>query len=264
MSTDRPACSSPGRRTLHRQQTVGGPPWWVPVPLLLAAIVAYVAGVALLLDAAPDLAQGIGYGPAQLGAVHLLGLAFLSVAIAGALMQLVPVLLRTRAVHPGVGAVAGWALALGAWALAVGLWRGVAMLTAVGGSIAVIGGAVMVVAILVAVARETREGYLSPAGVGIALATGWFGVVLVLGLLMAGNLAHPFITMDLMRPIEAHGVAAIGGWIGGGILALSLNLAPMFALGLLLDVPGVALAGAGWRRRWRICCWAWRRHWWCL
>ena len=76
----RPRCETPGRRATERQATVGGPPWALPVSLLAAAAVAQVAGAAGLAAAAPDLARGIAYGPAQLGAVHLLGLAFLTVA----------------------------------------------------------------------------------------------------------------------------------------------------------------------------------------
>lgn len=230
MSTTRPNCSTPGRRTLDRQRTVGGPPWWVPVPLITAAIVAYITGAVQLLRAAPDLAQGIAYGPAQLGAVHLLGLAFLSVAIMGALLQLVPVLLRTRMARPPVAIGAGLALLVGAWTLAAGLEHGDGTLAALGGTLTVLGGGVMGAAVLAAVGRAWRAGTLTPAGIGIAVATGWFVLVLLLGGAMAGNRSHPFITTDLTQLVEAHGVMAIAGWIGGSIMALSLNLAPMFAL----------------------------------
>lgn len=198
--------------------------------MLTIAIVAYVFGTVLLMVAAPDLAAGTAYGPVQLGAVHLLGLAFVSVAIAGALMQLVPVILRTRVAPPWIAATSGIALIAGAWGLALGLWQGIPALTALGGSLAVLGGLVISVGVLLSVARAWRAGTLAPAGIGIAAATAWFIVVLALGGAMAGNRAHPFITMDLLRLIEVHGVIALAGWIGGSIMALSLNLAPMFSL----------------------------------
>lgn len=269
MAGGRPDCSAPGQRTLHRQQTVGGPPWWVPVPLLMAALVAYVGGLALLMVAAPDLAHGIGYGPDQLGAVHLLGLAFLSVAIAGSMMQLVPVLLRVRVARPVVAGPAALLLAVGAWMLAIGLWRDAPPIIAAGGSLAVLGGMAIATAVLVAVARAWRGGGLMPTGVGIALSTTWFVLVLVLGVLIAEDRSRHFLTIDHMRLIQVHGVAAVAGWAGGMILALSLNLAPMFSLshgyrrgpghlaigvwhagvlmvvvGLVLDATPLALAGA--------------------
>ncbi len=241
---------------------MGGPPWWVPVSLLLAAVMAYVAGLALLVHAAPTLADGSGYGSDQLGAVHLVGLAFLSVAITGSMMQLVPVLLRVRVAHPAVAGTAALLLAGGAWLLAIGLWRDVPTVTAAGGSLAVVGGLAVCAAVLLAVLRAWRAGNLVPAGVGMALSTGWFAVVLVLGGLMAENRHQLFLGVDRLRLIELHGVVAVVGWIGGMILALSLTLAPMFSLahgyrkgpghlamgawhlGVLLIVAGLALDAA--------------------
>jgi hypothetical protein len=129
----RARCEAPGLRTAERRATVGGPPWPLPVSLLAFAALGQVAGAIALVAAAPDLARGIGYGPVQLGAVHLLGLAFVSVAIVGALLQLVPVLLRQPLGTPFRGALAGAALVAGSWALAAGLWSGRETLIASGG-----------------------------------------------------------------------------------------------------------------------------------
>ena len=236
-------CATPGRRTAERQATVGGAPWPLPVALLGFAALAQVAGAGALVVCAPDLARGIGYGPAQLGAVHLLGLAFLSVAIVGALLQLVPVLLRQplgaparRAGRRGAGR--------GTWALAAGLWSG----------------------------RGTRSPRRDPArgrrrpppgrprphpGAGPArrdarrprrghAASGlWFAVVLAVGAMMAANRIHPFLEVDRTRLMAAHAAIAIVGWIGGTIVAVALRLAPMFALSHgYRRGPGVAALAA--------------------
>ena len=78
-----------------------------------------------------------------------------------------------------------------------------------------------------AAARAARSG---PSGAGIASAGLWFAVVLALGALMAANRVHPFLEVNRMRLIAAHGAVAIVGWIGGTIVAMALRLAPMFAL----------------------------------
>lgn len=228
--TARPRCDTPGRRTVERQATVGGPPWPIPVALLAAAAIAQVAGAATLVVVAPDLARGIGYGPAQLGAVHLFGLAFLSVAIVGALLQLVPVLLRQPLGTPVRGAVFGAALVAGSWALAAGLWSGRSILIATGGTLLVLGGALLVTDLAIALVRAARAGTLGAPGAGLAAAGFWFTVVLALGALMAANRIHPFLEIDRMHLIAAHAAVAIVGWIGGTILAVALRLAPMFAL----------------------------------
>ncbi len=228
--TSRGRCEEPGRRTTERQATVGGPPWPLPVGLLATASLAQVAGAVALVAAAPDLASGVAYGPAQLGAVHLVGMAFLTVAIAASLLQLVPVLLRRTLGAPARSALAGGALAAGSWALALGLWAAHDGLIATGGTFVVVGGGAMVVDLVVALVGAARAGTLGPSGAGIAASTAWFAVVLGLGAAMAANRVHPFLEVDRMRVIAAHGVIAIVGWIGGTIVAMSLRLAPMFAL----------------------------------
>ena len=223
-------CEEPGRRTTERLATVGGPPWQLPVALIATAALAQVAGALALVAAAPDLARGLGYGPAQMGAVHLLGLAFLTVAITASLMQLVPVLLRRPLGTPMRGALAGGALAAGSWSLALGLWSGRELLIGAGGALLVVGGAMQVADLVAAVSGAARAGTLGPSGAGIAVSTVWFAVVLALGAMMAANRVQPFLDVDRMRLIAAHAAIAIVGWIGGTIVAMALRLAPMFAL----------------------------------
>ncbi|MCB0872922.1 MAG: hypothetical protein KDC36_06050 [Thermoleophilia bacterium] len=210
--------------------TVGGPPWSLPVSLLVAAVVGQVVGAAVLLAASGDLARGEGYGPEQLAAVHLLGLAFLTVAIIGALLQLVPVLLRRRLGSTVRSAVAGGAVTAGSWSLALGLWRADDVLIAVGGTLLVAGGGMVVVDLVVALVGAMAARTLGASGVGIALATLWFAATLGFGALMAADRIHPFLETDRNDLIAAHASIAIVGWIGGTILAVALRLAPMFAL----------------------------------
>lgn len=238
-------CETPGRRTAERQATVGGPPWPLPVALLGFAALAQVAGAGALVVCAPDLARGIGYGPVQLGAVHLLGLAFLSVAIVGALLQLVPVLLRQPLGSPMRSALAGAALVAGSWALAAGLWSGRTTLIASGGTLLVAGGALLLADLALALVRARRAGTLGVPGAGIAGAGLWFAVVLAVGALMAANRIHPFLEVDRTRLMAAHAAVAIVGWIGGTIVAVALRLAPMFALAHgYRRGPGVAALAA--------------------
>jgi hypothetical protein len=195
-----------------------------------AAAAAQVAGAAVVVAVAPALARGDWYGPAQLAAVHLLGLGFLTVAIAAALLQLVPVLLRRPLGAPRRSAAAGAALVAGGWALAGGLWASHDGLTAVGGSLLVLGGGAIVADLARAVAGAARAGTLGAPGAGLAASTVWFALVLAAGAAMAANRLHPFLEVDRTRLMAAHAVVAIVGWIGGTIVAIALRLAPMFAL----------------------------------
>lgn len=228
--SSRGRCDVPGRRAAERMATVGGPPWTLPVSLLSVASAAQVVGTFALLASASALAAGAYYGPRQLLAVHLLGLAFLTAAICGALLQLVPVIMRTSLGTPARGAVAAAAVAGGSWALAVGLWADRPVAVATGGTLVVAGGAVLLVDLARAVASARRAGTLGAAGWGIATAGVWFGVVLALGAVMAANIVSPFLGADRVHLLVAHAAVAIVGWIGGTIVAVGVKLVPMFAL----------------------------------
>lgn len=209
---------------------MGGPPWQLPVAMLLAAAVAQVAGAVALVAAAPDLARGVSYGPAQLGAVHLVGLAFLTVAIAGALQQLVPVLMRRRVGGTARSAVSAVALTAGAWSLSLGLWSGRETAIGAGGALLVAGGAILVADLVLAAVGAARGGTLGPSGAGVLASALWLAMVLAMGAVMAANRIHPFLEVNRMRLVGAHAAVAVIGWIGGTIVAMALRLAPMFAL----------------------------------
>lgn len=215
---------------MERRATVGGPPWQLPVGVLAVAAAGQVAGLLALAVAAPDLAAHRWYGGAQLASAHLLGLGFLTLAILGALMQLVPVLLR-RVLGPPVwtGAAAG-TVGLGAWVMAAGLWTGANGAIAAGGSMVMLGlGAVLVIMVRVLVGAR-RDGTLGLPGAGLALATGWLAVVVVLGAMLVDNRVRPVAGFAHTQLLTAHTTVALAGWVGGTILAMALRLAPMFAL----------------------------------
>ena len=230
MKNERKRCVRPGARTLERKATVGGPPWQIPVALLVLGVLAQLTAAAGLVTIARNLAEGIFDGPTQLAVVHLYGLGFLTLTIVGALLQLVPVVVRQQICGPPVAAILGAALAMGAWLLAGGLWSGAAWPTSCGGSLLVVGGGVFLGYLARALWRAGRAGTLGAPGVGIALAGLWFAIVLILGAVLAANTVHPFLQINLLQFIGAHAAVAIIGWIGGTILATSLRLAPMFVL----------------------------------
>lgn len=221
---------TPGARTLERQRAVGGPPWALPSGALLAASMAQVAGAIALAVAARDLASGAVYGSASLVTAHLYGLAFLTLAILGAMLQLVPVVIRQSVAGPWPAAGAVTGVGLGGVLLAAGLGTGAAGLIAAGGTLVVAGGALIGAFLVRALWRAWRAGTLGAAGAGIALATTWLWVVLAMGGLMAANRVEPFLATDRLRLIAAHAAVALVGWIGGTIVAVALKLGPMLAL----------------------------------
>lgn len=223
-------CAVPGRRSTQRMGAVGGPPWPLPAGLLAGAAVAHVAAGLLLVTVADDLAAGRFYGPSQLAAAHLFGLAFLSVAIVGAMLQLVPVVLRQQVASTNVATAVGVTFAGGSWALAAGflLERDVAVAT--GGTLVVLAGGALVALLVRVLVGAARARTLGAPGVALMASVTWLAILLAMGAIMAANFLSPFLETDRTHLIAAHAAVALLGWIGGTILAISLKLGPMFAL----------------------------------
>jgi hypothetical protein len=229
---------------------VGGPPWQIPVALLALGVLAQMTAAAGLVTIARDLARGVFDGPTQLAVVHLYGLGFLTLTIVGALLQLVPVVVRQQICGPRVAATIGAAIAMGAWLLAGGLWSGAAWPTSLGGSLLVVGGGAFSGYLARALWRAGRAGTLGAPGIGIALSGLWFAVVLVLGAVLAGNTVHSFLQINLPQFIGAHAAAPMFVLAHGysrrpGTMALVLwNLSvPPIALGIGIGSAPLALAG---------------------
>ena len=207
--------------------------------LLSLASLAWLAGCAALVPAAGDLARGIWYTPELLAAAHLIGLGFLTTAIAGALLHLAPNMSVRR---PPGGALPGLLIWAGALVLAGGLWRGLPAAEAAGGTLLAAGIGWLLVG--VAAIWHGRRGSWPEPLVGLVLASAWLAAVLVLGLLMIAERRWGFLGVDRTRLIGAHATMATLGWAGGLILAMATRMAPM-----LLIAParrlGVARAALG-------------------
>jgi hypothetical protein len=211
------------------------------VSLLALASLAWLAGCAALVAAADDLARGLWYTPEALLAVHLVGLGFLTTAIAGALLHLAPNMSDRR---PPGGALAGLVIWTGALVLAGGLSRGVPAAEAAGGALLSAGIAWLLVGV-VAIVRGRRGSWPEPLA-GLAAASLWLVGVLALGLLMIAERRWGFLGVDRTRLIGAHATMATLGWAGALILAMATRMGPMMLIAPVRRVALARAALAGW------------------
>jgi hypothetical protein len=200
-----------------------------PAGLLGLAAVAWLAGCAALVPAAGDLSRGLWYTPEALAASHLIGLGFMTTAIAGVLLHLAPTMSTAR---PAGGAVPGASVWAGALALALGLRWSWAAAEAAGGALLALG----IGGLLVAIAglwRGRRGSWPEPLW-GLVASGAWLAAVLVAGLLAVAARRGDVIDVDRGRLIAVHAAMAILGWIGGLIIAMAVRMAPM----MLVAPPG--------------------------
>lgn len=192
------------------------------------ALAGFLLFALALLAATPDVAGGFVAGQRLLLAVHLLGLAFLPPAVAGAALHVLPVLLR-GAPDPRLGRAALPCLAAGPF-LAVGVARHVPWLA--WGAAAVEGAGLALVAAQVAllVLRAPRGKLLVASRLGVAAATAHAVLAGALGAVLLGVRWRSWAGIPHERLVGIHLHLAAAGWLTLLVVAVGRTLGPMLVL----------------------------------
>lgn len=203
------------------------PPPWVPLPFLLTAP-CFVFAAALLLAWCGEAALVSRWTPLTLAITHLLTLGFLTMTIAGALLQLLPVVAAVRIPSPRLVAGCTWAglvagTVLLASALGLGLGRPFFHAAA-----AALGLAASV--FLAALGRAlARKGAPAAAALvrGARLALCGLAVTVVLGGTLALYLAG---SASVNAPLltDVHAFWGLAGWVVALTVTVSFQVIPMF------------------------------------
>lgn len=212
----------------------GGPRVGVPAPFRLvtaylgAGLVCWLLVAVALVRAASDIAQGAVVAPSVLLAVHLLGLGFLPLAVAGAALHVLPTLLRISG-----DARRGWTAFGGLCAgpvLAVGVARHQPTVTWVSAALVGIGLLVLLVDIGVLVARAPRGRLLLASRFGVAASGVHALLAFLVGPLLFDRQWRPWADIPHDRLIAIHLHLAVIGWLTLLLVTVGRTLVPMLSL----------------------------------
>ncbi len=199
------------------------PPVWAPLRFLLTAPWFGVLAGLLLLWSGPS-ALASRWTPELLAAAHLLTLGFMSMAMFGTLLQLMPVV--AGAPLPRTVVLAGVLHALltaGTLLLAAGLWRGSAFVLRAAVPLLAVGlGLFVVVALLALLRARVREA----VGRNIALALTALGMTVVFGTTLAAALGWS-VPLAVGPIVELHAAWGLVGWTLVLVAAIAQHVVPM-------------------------------------
>jgi hypothetical protein len=200
------------------------PPVWAPLRFLLTAPWFGVLAGLLLLWGGPAALES-RFTPVLLGATHLLTLGFMSMAMLGALLQLMPVVAGAPLPRSSpVASVVHGLLSAGTLLLTAGLWLGSAIAIRLGTPLLVLSLAVFVAVGLVALLRApTREAI--GRTVGIALLA--LAVTVVLGAALAAALAWS-APVNVAKVVDLHAAWGLVGWTAILVVGVAQQVVPMF------------------------------------
>ena len=203
------------------------PPISVPLRFLLTAPLFGMLAATLLLIGGDEV-LATRWSPLLLALAHLVGLGVLTMAMCGALLQMLPVLVGAQIAQPlPIAAVCHGGLVLGTLLLAGGFVAGSGAMFAVAAGVLAIalGGFISVVGS--ALWRADRPD-ASTRGMRLAL----LGLLATLLLGLALALGHAGTGLPLWRGTgtDLHLAFALAGWVGTLVVAVAYQVVPMFQM----------------------------------
>ncbi|MGZ5199790.1 MAG: permease [Telluria sp.] len=223
----------------------------VPLRFMLTAPWFACAAGLLLAWSGPD-ALASRWTPAALALTHLMTLGFLAMTMAGAMLQMLPVVagLAVPAVRP-VARLCWLGLASGTALLALAFVSGRPLLFIMAAPVLALALLCFAVAVARALARRTAAGALAMT-IGMRIAVASLGIVAVLGVLLAASFAGVY-QLPVLQVTSLHAAWGLVGWVALLVIAVSFQVIPMFqstpayprALTLALP-PSVAVLLAAW------------------
>jgi hypothetical protein len=204
-------------------------PFALGAPAYLAALGGWLAATVLLVSSATELTDLFVAADGLVGAAHAVGLVFFPFAVAAAVWQLLPVMLRNDPPRPWLRWVALPLVAAGI-PLAVGLATGRDELAAVGAAL-LAAGMVLVLVELVQLVRGAPPGRLLVVSrLAVALAGAHAAAAFALGVVaLTAESAEP-LGVPYERLLLVHLSLALVGWLTVLIVAVGRTLVPMLGL----------------------------------
>jgi hypothetical protein len=234
MTTASGGRSRRGLRPLPLLHTGTPAPFRVVLPAYLAALAGWLAAAVTLLLAAPALADGAIAGTRTVLAAHLVGLVLFPFAVAAAVWQLLPVMLRNDPPRRGHRPLVLVLLAAGI-PLAAAIAREQATLIAVCAVLLAGGLALLLGEIALLVRRAPRGKWIVVNRLAVLLAGTNAALAFALGAIAASDDGPEPLGVPYERFLLIHLSFALVGWLTVLIAAVGRTLVPM--LGLAAAAP---------------------------
>jgi len=194
----------------------------------LAALVCWLAATISFVTAAPELAAAGVAAPEVLLAVHLVGLGFLPLAVTGAVLHVLPTLLRNDA--SVVRGSAALPLLCAGPVLAYAIAHDRDTLTWIAATAETVGFVVVAWEIVALVVRAPHDRMLLASRFGVLLSTFHAAAALAVGAALADRGWRPVLGIPHDRAIGIHLNLAVLGWLTLLIIAVGRTLTPMLSL----------------------------------
>ena len=214
----------------------------LPLRFLLTAPWFALLAALVLLWAGED-AFASRWSGATLAATHLLTLGYLSMAMLGSMLQLIPVVAGAPLAPSRIGAWAGWGgLTLGALLLASALWLNLSSLFLPAALLLASAFVVLGVPLVRALAAPASAAAM-PMVRGMRIALGGLLVTVALGVALSSHMGG-HVLLPLLMLADLHAAWGLVGWVAMLVVCVAFQVIPMFQSSS--TYPALVTRWAGW------------------
>lgn len=203
------------------------PPFKIVAKYFIAAIFSFILLTGLLLLFYKDI-SGFHFQPKILAITHIATLGWITMIIFGALFQLIPVVLEVKLYSEKLAEMQFWIFLSGVSGLVYSFLnfsdREIMIASAILLNIAIFIFAFNIIATMKNVKKWNITGYYLASSIFFLIVTA------IAGLLLAINLAYPYIKTNHLNYLNLHVHVAFIGWVTMVIMGVSFKLIPMFTL----------------------------------
>jgi hypothetical protein len=204
-------------------------PFRLGAPAFLTALGGWLAAAALLVASSPELARLAVGGETTVAAAHAIGLVFFPFAVAAAVWQLLPVMLRNDPPRPRLRWVVLALLGAGV-PLALGVATGRTPLAAASAAVLGAGLLLLLAELGLLIRGAPRERTLVVSRPAVALAGAHAAAAFALGALVLADDGPEPLGIPYERLLLVHLLLALVGWLTVLIAAVGRTLVPMLGL----------------------------------
>jgi hypothetical protein len=166
------------------------------------------------------------FNPQLLSITHLLVLGWISMVVFGVLYQLIPVILDVALYSEKLARVSFVCLAVGSLSLSfsfLNFWTGLPL--DISAMLVILAVILMAINIFITASKSPKESIHKNF---ILTAIVWLLFTVGIGLMLAINLANPFLTSSHLEFLKLHAHAGIAGWLIQLVIGVGSRLLPMF------------------------------------
>ncbi len=204
------------------------PPNSAILPFYATGAIAFFLLCVLMLWSAESFTRHY-FSPHLLTMVHIAALGWGTMVIFGAAYQLLPVICERDLYSPALASLSWYILTIGVALLAFSFWDFRTGWLMIGGGSLVAISTIMYFLNVVLTSRVCKRYSISK--LFITSSALWLLFTVLMGLLLAINLAFPFFSRNHLDILKFHAHAGLAGWFLQLITGVSTKLVPMFLLG---------------------------------